>query len=95
MDNILDYFFSSFFYLAIYSVIFFTISSIVVFGTNFFRNKFINWTYKAIVVVFLLTPIFLHNHHGFSDEITEMCIIGNKLCFLDKKHKSDETSDWY
>ncbi len=94
----LDHLFSSSWMMMTIFFVVLIISSIIAYGTNFFKNKIFNWIYKAIFIVLPFSPvilgIFIPINYGFSYEIPVMKIIDDKLCLLDKKEVGDDSGDW-
>ncbi len=98
MENLLDHFYSSTWLMMTLFFVMLIITSIIAYGTNFFKKKIYNYIYKGIAIILPFTPLIfgllVPVKYGFSYEIPVMCIINDKLCFLDKKEKGDDTSDW-
>ena len=98
MQNVLDHIFSSSWMLMAIFFVLLIITSIIAYGTNFFKNKILNWLYKSVLVILPFSPIilgmFIPIKYGFSEQIPIMYITNDKLCLLDKKQAGDEGGNW-
>ncbi|MFN8254555.1 MAG: hypothetical protein U0W24_02625 [Bacteroidales bacterium] len=98
MENLLDHLFSSTWMMVTLFMVALIVTSFIAYGTNFFKNKYLNWLYKGFFIVLPFSPIiigmFIPLNYGFSYFISEMKVINNRLCLLDKMEKGDDTSDW-